>query len=248
MIDIHTHILPYMDDGADSWENALAMAKLAVKSGVTALIATPHCGLPGQETEGRVELLREQLGRFQNKLVRANVPLNVYEGMEIFGTPDTAHLLRRGVLTTLNGSHYPLIEFPFERYARQATAILDEVLSLGYRPVVAHPERYQYVQMDPVILNVWMDMGCLLQVNRGSLLGRFGPAAEELSRTMAARGFLCAVASDAHSPVSRTTRMKDVYDLLSKEYSGQTARLLLEENPARLLRNEEIDLPEPVWF
>lgn len=248
MIDIHAHILPGLDDGAGGWEDSLAMAELAVKSGVTVVAATPHCGLSDRDTNGRVEVVEDLLAEFRARLERAGIALTVYGGMEIFGTEATAELLQGGALTTLNGSRYPLIEFPFERFGRQATRILDEVLSLGYRPVVAHPERYQYTQMDPTILNVWADMGCLLQVNRGSLLGRFGSAAEELAWGMAARGFICAVASDAHSPVRRTTWMQDVYDRLSAEFTGQTARLLLEENPARLLLDKEINLTEPDWF
>lgn len=248
MIDIHTHILPELDDGAHDWDDALSMARLAVKSGVTALIATPHCGLPGQETEGRAELLRAQLGRFRDRLAQAEIPLDVCEGMEIFGSEDTAALLDQGELLCLNGSHYPLIEFPFEAYARPASRILDEVLSLKLRPVVAHPERYRYVQNDPELLNLWADMGCLFQINRGSLTGRFGPTAQELSWAMLERGFVCAVASDAHSSVSRTTWMKDVYDLLREEFSKETAQLLLEERPLQLLGDQMIHIPEPNWF
>ena len=248
MIDIHTHILPHVDDGAESWSDSLTMAQMALRSGVETLVATPHCGMPGQDVEGAKELLMQQYARLQESLTQAEVPLNVCMGMEIFGTEDTARLLERGRLITLNQTRYPLIEFPFTQYARQATAILEEVLSLGYRPVVAHPERYLYVQTDPTLLNVWADMGCLLQVNRGSLLGRFGRTAEELSWAMVERGFVFAVASDAHSPDVRTTWMKDVRDLLENEYSVQAARLLLRERPAQLLRDKEIVMPEPNWF
>ena len=248
MIDIHAHILPGMDDGAADWDSALSMAELAVKSGVSTLVATPHCGLPGQEPDGRLDDLREQLALFQAKLEQAGLRLTVCEGMEIFGTPETAELLEQGLLTTLNRSRYPLIEFPFSNYSRQATHILEEVLALGCRPVVAHPERYQYTQYDPSLLNLWADMGCLLQLNRGSLLGRFGPAAEELAWAMLERGFVCTIASDAHSPRSRTTWMKDVRELLRDEYSESTARLLLDERPARLLGDKPIDIPEPNWF
>ena len=99
-----------------------------------------------------------------------------------------------------------------------------------------------------LLLNLWMDMGCLLQVNRGSLIGRFGAAAQELSWAMLERGFVCAVASDAHSPAVRTTWMKDVHDLLREEYSEDAARLVLEERPRRLLRGQTMDIPEPNWF
>jgi protein-tyrosine phosphatase len=168
--------------------------------------------------------------------------------MEIFGTMHTAQRLRSGMCCPLAASHYPLIEFPFSDFADEATEILDSVLRLGLRPIVAHPERYRYIQLHPQLLNLWTDMGCLLQVNRGSLLGRFGEREEALGHALIERGFAAFVASDAHSPVVRTTWMRDVQALLTEEYSEETAHALLEENPMRVLRNQEIELPEPDWF
>lgn len=248
MIDVHTHILPYMDDGAEDWDEALSMAELAVKSGVTALVATPHCAMEGRYGTERADRMESQLSRFRERLEEASIPLAVCPGMEIFGLGPVARGLERGELTTLNGSRYPLIEFPFEGFARQATGVLAEVLAAGYRPVVAHPERYQYVQQDPALLNVWADMGCLLQINRGSLLGRFGPVEQELSLSMVDRGFVCAVASDAHSSRQRTPWMRDVCTLLEEEFSPELAELLLTRRPAALLEDQTMHIPEPVWF
>ena len=148
----------------------------------------------------------------------------------------------------LNGSRYPLIEFSFYHFGAQATDILEEILALGMRPVVAHPERYDYVQRDPAILNLWVQMGCLLQINKGSLLGRFGPVEERLALELVDRGFAFAVASDAHSPRFRTTWMQDVDRLLRDEFSDAAAETLLEHNPKKLLNNETIRGIEPHWF
>ena len=103
MIDLHCHILPELDDGSQSLEESLAMARMAVNSGVRAMAATPHCmGERAEEVYGTWSLLRQALEE-------TGVPLKLYPGMEIFGTPDTARLLREGKLFTLNGSRYPLI-------------------------------------------------------------------------------------------------------------------------------------------
>ena len=168
--------------------------------------------------------------------------------MEVFGTPDTPELLQKGKLTTLGGSRYLLIEFPFDGYAQQATEILRAILAMGYRPVVAHPERYRYTQENPLLLNHWLNIGCLMQLNKGSLLGRFGRAAQTLALSMLNRGFAIAVASDAHSSSVRTTWMLDMWEFLCEEYSEYTARLLLEDNPRRILRNVDIRMKEPDWF
>lgn len=247
MIDLHAHILPGLDDGSPSLEASLEMAQLAAESGVTAVAATPHCGIPGEDglNAGRV---LDGVSRLRRALEQASIPLRLYAGMEIFGTEQTARHLQEGTLIPLAGSRYPLIEFPFEDYGRQATQILASVLRLGLRPVVAHPERYRYAQAMPQLLNEWVDMGCLLQINRGSLLGRFGPREETLAHRLVGRGFAAFVASDAHTPTVRTPWMRDVQSLLRREYSEDTARLLLEDNPLRVVSNQPIDMHEPEWF
>ncbi len=227
------------------------MAALAVESGGHTIIATPHCNLPeGLGEGGGLDAVgvRRHTDALNGALAREEIDLCVYPGMEIFGTMQTAQRLREGTLCTLAGSRYPLIEFPFIDYAEEATEILESVLRLGLRPIVAHPERYRYTQRQPQLLNLWMDMGCLLQVNRGSLLGRFGGREEELSHALVGRGFAAFVASDAHSPVVRTPWMRDVWEMLAQEYSEKTAYALLEGNPARVLKNQEINIPEPDWF
>ena len=251
MIDIHAHILPGVDDGSPSLESSLEMAVLAVESGVHTIIATPHCNLPeelGENAGLDAAGVRRQTDALNSALSREGVSLRIYPGMEIFGTMETAKRLRAGTLCTLAGSRYPLIEFPFVDYEEEATDILRSVLRLGLCPIVAHPERYRYTQRQPQLLNLWMDMGCLLQVNRGSLLGRFGEREEELSHALVGRGFAAFVASDAHTPVVRTTWMRDVWEMLAQEYSEQTAHALLEGNPARVLHDQEINIPEPDWF
>ena len=96
--------------------------------------------------------------------------------------------------------------------------------------------------------NAWVQMGCLLQINKGSLLGRFGPVEERLAMELVDRGFAFAVASDAHSPLMRTTWMKDVRDLLRREFSEAAAAALLERNPRKLIYNESIQREAPYWF
>ena len=248
MIDLHIHIIPEVDDGAFDMEEALRMAWMAADSGVTEMIATPHCNLPHNPETLWAADLRKALDRFRAEVERQKIPLKLHMGMEIFGTLDVPELFREGKLTTLAGSRYPLIEFPFTDYGEQATEILGELLDNGYQPLVAHPERYQYTQREPQILNLWADMGCLFQINKGSLLGRFGQSAEALSYAMLDRGFVSCVASDAHRSSFRTPWMREVQALICTEFSKELAYRVLEENPRRVIRNERIELEEPVWF
>lgn len=242
MIDLHSHILPELDDGAQSLRDSLDMARMAVDSGITAMVATPHCADDRRrEVYAAWKLLREALKENE-------IPLHLFLGMEIYGTADTARMLKEQKLFTLNGSRYPLIEFPFHSDGEEETQILHSVRKAGFRPVVAHPERYSCVQEDPRILNRWHRMGCLIQVNRGSLMGRFGSRAQETAFELVDRGFAAAVASDAHSARMRTPWMRDVQQMLHREISPVCSRVLLREIPLMILKNEKIPPFEPEWF
>lgn len=242
MIDLHSHILPELDDGSQSLQESLAMARMAVESGVTAIAATPHC------TDDRAREVYAAWKLLSQALKESRIPLKLFPGMEIFGTEDTLRLLHEGKLFTLNGSRYPLIEFSFHSDGEQETRILRSLCKTGLRPIVAHPERYSYVQYDPEIINRWYRMGCLLQVNRGSLLGRFGSRAQVTAEELVERNFAAVVASDAHSPQMRTPWMEDVKKLLVREFSPACARTLLLVNPGKILKDEPIAPVEPEWF
>jgi len=242
MIDLHCHILPGMDDGARHQEEAVHMAALAAESGVRAVVATPHC------MDGGAKAVSSAVQQMQAVLQEAQIPLQVFPGMEIFGTTDTARLLRAGKLLTLNGSRYPLIEFAFESDGEEETRILREVREAGFVPVVAHPERYVWVRRDPELLNLWTQMGCLMQVNKGSLLGRFGEGAQRMAMEMTGRGIAAVVGSDAHYARIRTPWLYEVWDLLARQFAPVAAQVLLQDNPQRILQDQTILPAVPEWF
>ena len=242
MVDIHCHILPGLDDGAENLEDSLRMAALAADQGIRRIVATPHC-ITGSAWE-----ITQNVAMLRQLLEETHIRLQVYPGMEIFGTYDTARLLRQQKLLTLNGSRYPLIEFDFGTDGEEETQVLHQVIAAGYIPVVAHPERYSCVCRMPQIVNRWKRMGCLFQINRGSLLGRYGFAAQKMGMELVHRGFATVVATDAHSPVVRTPRARDVYQLLSQEISPLAADVLMKRNPERILLNKTLPPAEPDWF
>lgn len=242
MIDLHSHILPELDDGSQSLQESLAMARMAVSSGVTAMAATPHC------TDARAKEVYESWKLLGQALKENGIPLKLFPGMEIYGTENTLRLLREGKLFTLNGSRYPLIEFSFHSDGSLETRILHSLCKSGLRPIVAHPERYRYIQYDPELINRWYRMGCLMQVNRGSLLGRFGSHAQEMAVELTERNFTAIVASDAHSSQIRTPWMEDIKNYLSAEFSPSCARNLLLVNPKRVLKDDPFPPVVPEWF
>lgn len=242
MVDLHSHILPRLDDGPQNMDESLAMARIAVESGIRAMVATPHC------VQGRAREVYSGWLLLREALEDEEIPLQVYPGMEILGTADTARLLQEGQLFTINGSRYPLIEFPFQAMAQEITDILESVVQAGFLPLIAHPERYECAHRDPSCMNAWKKLGCLFQVNRGSLLGRFGGSAQDMAFSLVDRGFATVVASDAHSPRMRAPWLRDVYGMLYEEFASVAARYLLVRNPRGILRDDDLPLVEPAWF
>ncbi len=248
MIDLHTHILPDLDDGAASWEDSLEMAQLAVDSGTKILAATCHSNLPGQHAPDFPERYRKKLGQFRELLAEHEIPLQVAEGMEIFADRTIVRKLDTGRLLTLNKSRYVLVEFALDSPAAEIYVTLDRLLEGRYRPVLAHPERYRCVHTAAVHVWEWFRMGAAIQINKGSVLGRFGRRSMETADLLLRRRLVALAASDAHSPVRRTTSMGELYDYLASHYGVACPELLLETNPSRILRGKELILEEPLGF
>ena len=239
MIDIHAHIVPGVDDGSPDLEDSVLMAELAVEGGVDTIITTPHGNMsegPARrlEEQEHTGLIRKRLEELQTELVKRNIPLRLYSGMEIFTTEDTVSLLQEGILLPMAGTDHCLIEFDFDASAAWCTRRIVEILDAGWKVIIAHPERYDCVQSDFYTAESWIAMGCQLQANRGSILGSFGREPHRAAWEMLERDFYTYVGSDAHSPYHRTTYMKDVYEVICDAFSVRKADELLEHN-ARLL-------------
>ncbi len=248
MIDIHSHVLPGVDDGSPHMDMSLEMLAIAAENGVHTLVATPHCNIPDEfENYCSPELdeLFEEL-RFRAKL--EEIPIRLCRGMEIFATPELPALLREGRVWTLNHSRYFLTEFAFHEDPDFCREILCACRAEGFRPVIAHPERYFFLQDDPELAYEWCTSGYALQVNKGSLLGRFGPAVQETAELLLSHGLVACVASDAHRSYERSTYMSDVRSYLDEACGEEYRRLLLEENPSRILSGCELLGVEPVPF
>ena len=240
MIDLHCHILPGVDDGSATDEESCMMARLAVDSGVTAIAATPHCNVPGQFRNYRSETLHQRFCHLRELLRQNEIPLKLYTGMEVYVTPEVPQLLQQGKLLPLGGSHYLLVEFGFDESRRFAEQMLEAIRKEGFTPVIAHPERYRFVQTERECLLRWIDEGYVLQINKGSLFGMFGRGAARISNWCLGEGCLHLIGSDAHSPFRRTTRLEDVWDYAADCDSTEIADFLLEGNPSRILEDQPV--------
>lgn len=248
MIDLHTHILPDIDDGAQSWEEALEMAQMAADAGTEILAATCHANLPGDRSRDFCCYYRKELDKFRQLLKLEGIPVKVLEGMEIFAGENIFSDLEEGRLLTLNRSRYVLVEFALDTPASYIYHILDRMLERQYVPVIAHPERYRCVQQTPVHVYEWYYMGTVIQINKGSVFGRFGQRAEQTVHSLLRHCLVDIAVSDAHSPVRRTTDMSNLYEQLAIVYGSGCPKLLLKENPRRILENKRILRENPIPY
>lgn len=241
MVDIHCHMLPAADDGSSGLEESLTMARMAVAGGTDTVIVTPHCNIP-YETRGnyRGESLRKEFETFRGALREAGIPLKIKLGAEILTTPEVPELIREGRLQTLADSRYLLMEFFFDEPLSFMDRMLGEVLSEGLIPVLAHPERYEAVQGTPSVIADWFEAGIIIQVNKGSIQGKLGSSAMEMSHWILHHGLAHAVASDAHSGTVRTPHMREIRHELERELGSEYTRILLDDNPARIAENRPV--------
>lgn len=238
LCDLHTHILPGVDDGAQSLEQALEMLENAVASDVSTLVMTPHCNVPGVEGNYRSRLMEERFA--QVRQAAEKLPIDIALGAEVRVTEELPALLQSERVYTLNGSRYLLTEFPVDFPQAGFSDALKRILALGYIPLVAHPERYFAVWDRPGMVEAWLDMGCHIQITGGSIVGEYGKTVAAAARFLLKNDFVACVASDAHGIHRRSNFLLDVYDHLRLYYSRQYANCLMAVNPMRVYRNESL--------
>lgn len=248
MIDLHTHILPGLDDGSQVIEDSLEMCALALEGGVDTIMATPHSNQLGRFENFYSEELEQQFSQLQQAVLEEEIPVKLYLGMEIFASDDLEEKIRDGALISLNRSRYYLVEFAFDENPRQIGDDLEQIFAAGGIPLIAHPERYYCVQDHPALVYHWLQMGCFTQVNKGSPLGRFGRHAARTALFLLQNQLATCVASDAHSPYARTTFMGDIQDYLFDQFGEAEMLRLTEQNPYRIIHDKDIpshgSLPE----
>lgn len=236
-IDLHMHILPGVDDGAETMEDAVEMAEISVRSGIGTVAATPHGDFSRRDAIEYIRLCSAKLDALRSELARRKIPLKVVGGMELLVNEALIKWARENRLPGINGSRWLLVEFYFDISLSRALRMADELAALGYRLILAHPERYGLARRSPEDLRAFYDRNIILQVNKGSILQEFGRKAFRAADWMLSAGIAGAVASDAHDPVLRTPDMEDAADVLEMYYGRDAAEVLMERNPGRIVES-----------
>ncbi|WP_087974153.1 tyrosine-protein phosphatase [Oceanobacillus rekensis] len=243
MIDIHSHILPGIDDGAKTEEDSIEMAKAAVAQGITAIIATPH------HKNGKYENDRNSIVNhvaILNKLFNnENIPLEVLPGQETRINGEMIEDIQNESLLSLNHSKYIFVEFPSGQVPRFATQMLFDIQVAGYTPIIVHPERNQELIEHPSKLYEFVKKGALTQITAASLIGKFGKNIQKFTDQLVAANLTHFIASDAHNTTTRGFCMDKAFQYVGNHY-GNDYHYLFTENSQLLVDNMNVNRMEPV--
>lgn len=239
MIDIHSHVLFGIDDGAPDLETSVQMCLDAYENGCDTLVLTPHfinyknISDFAEERDRRIRIL-------SNTIEKENIPLKLVAGAEIFLNDKIFYADSLDELT-INNSRYILCEMPLGPFNTKHVLLwLDELLDRGYTPILAHPERYVMLHEDYDLVDEILDRPILLQVNIDSLRGKNGIAPQEMAIDLICRGFASLMASDAHDTVFRHTRLNEKLDDMPDEITEDIIQSCLQINPQKILNDEKI--------
>ena len=202
MIDLHSHLLPGLDDGPQRFEQSLQLARQAWEDGTTAIACTPHCA---EGTCPSRERLEESFAMMKEALPAAGLTdLALISGAELMISPSLASFLERHPYLTYGGlGRYCLVELPLVDFPLYTGRALFDLLVSGIQPILAHPERNARLQREPHLVRQFADRGILLQANAGSFLGHYGQMAQRSAQEYLRRGCLSMIASDGHNVSSR---------------------------------------------
>lgn len=245
MIDIHSHILPGVDDGAKSEIDSIEMAREAVNQGITAIIATPH-HRNGKYDNERASI-RNSVDILSELFVKEDIPLTVLPGQETRLNGDMVEEIHNGKLQPLNDSKYLFVEFPSANVPRYAKQMLFDIQVAGLTPIIVHPERNQELIEHPGRLYDFVKNGALTQVTAASIVGKFGKNIQKFSHQLIESNLTHFLASDAHNTTTRGFCMDDAFSEMKKRHGNELVYLFLE-NSQLVIDNHNVNRlePEPV--
>lgn len=241
LIDIHNHCCWGIDDGIINEKDCRVCLKQASEDKIRKIVATPH-HIPGIHNKNDIEIMNQRMCEVQEIAKEMNVQL--YFGSEVLLNQEYYEMIENHLFHTLADSHYILVEFDVRKEIGNEFEVEDrlyELCLLGYKPIIAHVERYFHEKINIERVKKWIEMGCYIQVNRTSLLNLHGKVNKANAMILLNEGLIHIIASDAHRiEGNRVCRLQDVYDFVKEYSSEENAKILLSVNPERVISNQEL--------
>lgn len=237
-IDIHSHILPKIDDGAENFDVSMEMLRIAYADGIGSIILTPHYK-PGRHNAGQ-DKIKSLTGELRKEMGREGIDIRLYTGNEFYYYDGMFRELEESRACAMAGSSYVLIEFnPMERFG-YIRGGLYEALAHGYKPILAHAERYACLLGKVEWMEELSRMGSLIQVNAGSILGKAGFGTKQFTKKLLKESLVHFVATDAHDIEKRRPELSECGKYIRKKYGDDYAARLFCENPMHVIKDEYI--------
>lgn len=233
-IDIHSHILPEMDDGSRSMEQSIHMLQIAVEEGIDTIYVTPH-HMPGKGHHSKSDIL-QKMEQLQRAATEAGIHVKLKTGTEYYYRGEFLELLEQEQAVTMGDSECILVEFEPMAERTYIRNSIREILSTGYTPIIAHAERYAtLMEKNFETLEEMKKMGALLQVNAASVIGDNGRQTRGHVKSMLKKELIDFIGTDAHSDGRRAPYIAKCAEYLTKKYGKEYADALLYGNAQQLL-------------
>ena len=241
MIDFHNHILPNVDDGSKTIDESISMLEYAANQGITDVVNTVHFQHPKMDKKNtEYSFLKDQLEKLQLELDKREINIKLHLSAEVFYLPNLVDILDNKFLT-IGNNKYMLIEFATNIFPIGYEKVLFELQLKGVTPIIAHPERYRFIQNNLEELQKWISKDYILQLDAGSVLGLFGKKNQEISYRIINDYGIHIIGSDAHNNKKRNFCLLDAYNCLEKIYTVNLVNQL-KENAESLLLGKKIEI------
>ena len=236
MIDFHNHILPNVDDGPKTIEESISMLKHASIKGITEVVQTVHFQHPKMDNKNvDYKFLKNEVEKLESQLSKHNIKIKIHLTAEVFYLPNLTKLVNNK-LTTLSNK-FILVEFSSSIFPRNYEEEFYKIQNMNFTPIIAHPERYRFVQNDLSIINDWVSKDFIIQLDAGSLIGHFGKKVQDISWRIVDKYGFHLLGSDAHNNRKRNFCLPEAYNMIDKKYNSDIV-LELKNNASLILKGD----------
>ncbi|WP_297426920.1 CpsB/CapC family capsule biosynthesis tyrosine phosphatase [Clostridium sp.] len=238
IVDIHSHILPNIDDGSKSMEMTLEMLRNAEEKGTKEIVATPHYLLDyGEATISEVKSLVDEVNLAAEK---EGINIKIYNGQEVYFNENIINNFLEGNIGTINDSRYMLIEFSMHEIDKNVFDVIYELQIRNIVPIIAHPERYKPIREKVTFINDFIEAGFLFQMNAGSIEGKFGESVRKTAKIFLENNIYNFIGSDAHDIDNRTTGLQKAINILNRENKENINEHIFEKSSEDLLKDNVV--------
>lgn len=237
-VDLHSHILPGVDDGSKNMDQSVRMLRMAIAEGIRTIIATPHYMVGAKNCP--VLQLRSVGDELQKEAAKIDPNMRILLGNEIYYSESVLEAIQSGAALTLSGSRYVLIEFSPKDSFNHIFRGLSGLISAGYLPIVAHMERYGCLHKNSSFAEELINLGCYLQMNCTSLIGGLLDSDAKYHRRLVEQGLIHFLGSDCHDDKVRVPSMARAWKQLQKKYDEEVLNRIFYEHPFKVLENTYI--------